>query len=300
MDLPQMLVCFAAVVLMNQTTTKLVLLGTGTPRLDPERFGPSAAVVVDGVPYVVDCGPGVVRRTAAAFRHGEPAFAPKNLSRVFITHLHSDHTLGYPDLIFSPWVVGRDEPLQAYGPKGLAAMTDHIEAAYSEDIAVRTDGLEHGNKTGYKVEVHEIEAGEIYRDEHVTVTAFPVHHGAWKYAFGYKFKTADRTIVFSGDTNPNKELEKAATGADVLVHEVYALDEASVESRPGGQSWVDYLHDSHTSAVELGQIAARAKPKLLVLTHVLRHQATDQELIDEVRKGGFEGQVVVAKDLDEF
>lgn len=278
--------------------TELVLLGTGTPRPDPERFGPSAAVVVNGSAYIVDCGPGVVRRAAAAKAKGVDALAVTNLKTVFITHLHSDHTLGYPDLILSPWVVGRKEPLHAYGPAGLKNMTEHILKAYAEDIDVRTNGLEHGNATGFHVDVHEVKPGEIYHDANVRVTAFYVKHGSWKEAFGFRFETADRTIVFSGDTSPCASLEVAAKDADVLVHEVYEDGEATPEDRPGGGDWPAYMRAYHTSASELGAIAARCRPKLLVLVHVLMRRGTKEQLIGEIRKAGYSGAVVVGNDLD--
>lgn len=282
-----------------QQKCQIVMLGTGTPRPDPDRSGPASAIVIDGASYLVDCGPGIVRRANAANLKGIEALAPKNLRRVFITHLHSDHTLGYPDLIFSPWVVGRTEPLQAFGPHGLKNMTNHILAAYSEDIAIRTDGLEHGNKTGYKVNVTEIKSGVVYKDDRVTVTAFEVKHGTWKEAFGYKFEAAGRTVVFSGDTAPVDSLIETARGADVLIHEVYEEAGASTENRPGGDTWPQYMRTFHTSTVELGRIAAKARVKELILYHVLRRQTTtDEQLIAEIRKGGFTGAVLVPKDLD--
>ena len=122
-------------------STQIVLLGTGNPNADPLRSGPAVAIVVNGTPYLIDSGPGVVRRAAAAHQAGIPGLEVSNLKRLFVTHLHSDHTLGYPDLILTPWVLGRDEPLEVYGPKGIAAMTNHILKAYDEDIRLRIDGL---------------------------------------------------------------------------------------------------------------------------------------------------------------
>src|SRR5262252_8075703 len=116
--------------------TSLVVLGTGTPNADPDRSGPALAIVVNGTAYLVDAGPGVVRRAAAAQRQGVQALAPNRLDKVFITHLHSDHTVGLPDLIFTPWVLEREKPLAVYGPPGVKAMTDHLEQAYAEDIHV--------------------------------------------------------------------------------------------------------------------------------------------------------------------
>src|SRR5215218_1193458 len=128
--------------MISNGTTQVVMLGTGTPRPDPDRSGPATAIVVNGTPYLVDFGPGVIRRAAAAYAKGVTAFGPgvANLATAFLTHLHSDHTMGYPDLIFTPWLMGRRVPLAVYGPRGLAAMTDHVLKAWSIDQEVRTVG----------------------------------------------------------------------------------------------------------------------------------------------------------------
>ena len=119
--------------------TKVVLLGTGNPGPDPDRSGPATAIVVNGTAYLVDFGPGVVRRARAAFDKGITALEPVKLRVAFVTHLHSDHTVGYPDLIFTPWTIGRPFPLEVYGPKGIKAMTEHILEAYRVDIETRTN-----------------------------------------------------------------------------------------------------------------------------------------------------------------
>ena len=275
--------------------TLLVMLGTGTPNPDPERSGPAVAIVAGGRPYLVDCGPGVVRRAAAAHIAGVSALDMPNLTRLFVTHLHSDHTAGYADLILTPWVLEREEPLEVFGPPGIRAMTDHILAAYSEDIDIRLHGSQPQNATGIQVNTHEIEPGKIYRDENVTVTAFAVHHGAWHYAFGFRFETADRSIVITGDTVATDAVVEACDGCDILVHEVYAktgLDRRTTD-------WQEYHRASHTSGVELGEIAARAQPKLLVLYHQLMWGATEAELLAEIRRS-FDGPVVFADDLDTY
>jgi len=273
--------------------TLLVMLGTGTPNPDPERAGSAVAVIAGGRPYLVDCGPGVVRRAAAARLAGVSALDMPNLSRLFVTHLHSDHTAGYSDLILTPWVLEREQPLEVFGPPGIRSMTDHILAAYSEDIDIRLHGSQPQNPTGIQVNAHEIEPGKIYQDENVTVTAFAVPHGAWHFAFGYRFETADRSIVITGDTVATDAVVEACNGCDVLVHEVYAktgLDRRTAE-------WQEYHRASHTSGVELGEIAARAQPKLLVLYHQLMWGATKAELLAEIRQS-FDGPVVFADDLD--
>jgi ribonuclease BN (tRNA processing enzyme) len=168
--------------------TKLVLLGTGSPFADPEKSGPSVAIVVNNTSYVIDCGPGVVRRASAASKKGIKGLEASQLRKLFITHLHSDHTTGYPDFIFTPAVLDRNAPLEVYGPKGLRDMTDHIMQAYKEDIDIRINGLEYGNADGYKVNVHELSPGIIYKDSNVVVKAFRVKHGSWPEAFGFVLK----------------------------------------------------------------------------------------------------------------
>jgi ribonuclease BN (tRNA processing enzyme) len=274
----------------------VVVLGTGTPLADPERSGPAVAVVVNDAAYLVDCGPGVVRRAAAAEKDGIKALAVDKLRIVFITHLHSDHTLGYPDLIFTPWVLERAEPLEAYGPRGLKSMTSHIEKAWAEDIRLRLHGLEEANATGYKVNVHEIQPGVVYRDDNVTVTAFPVKHGSWKYAFGYRFDTKDRRIVISGDTAPTDEIVKACDGCDVLVHEVFNPKRKKIVESKQKQT---YFKAFHTSPEELGEIAARARPKLLVLYHQVMGETTEEDLVEQVKQH-YSGKFVSARDLDVY
>src|SRR5689334_19216728 len=167
------LICSFTGALAQPTTTQLVILGTGTPIINPDRSGPATAVVVNGSAYLVDFGPGVVRRAAAArLDKGVSELDPVNIRTVFLTHLHSDHTAGYPDLILTPWTMGRQFPLEVYGPKGLKNMTDHILKAYGEDIVVRRDGMEKASPEGWNVNVHEIKSGVIYKDANVTVTAF--------------------------------------------------------------------------------------------------------------------------------
>src|SRR6266851_4066243 len=203
--------------------TKIVMLGTGTPFPDPDRSGPATAIIVNSTPYLIDFGPGVVRRAAAAYRNGMTAFGAGavNVATAFLTHLHSDHTVGYPDLIFTPWVMGRQSPLTVYGPTGIRAMTENIIKAWAIDVDARVNGRH--NPTGYQVTVHEIEPGVVHLDRNVTVTAFPVHHTEMKDSFGYRFETSDRTIVISGDTTPTQAIIDHSRGCDVLIHECYSL-----------------------------------------------------------------------------
>lgn len=279
----------------GQSEMQLVLLGTGTPNADPDRSGPAIAVVVDDFSYLVDFGPGVVRRIAAANKAGVEGLTVENLTHAFLTHLHSDHTTGYPDLIFTPWVLERRKPLHVFGPPGLQDMTDHILAAYKEDISMRLYGLEPRDAIGYKVHVTEIDTNFVFQDERVTVTAIPVPHSSWPHAYGYKFEASGKSIVISGDTTPSEALVEACNGCDILVHEVYSSEQ--FKSRP--PEWQRYHKDSHTSTEELADIAKRAKPKLLVLYHQLFWGATDEELVNEVKQF-YDGEVVSGRDLDVY
>ncbi len=274
--------------------TQIVLLGTGTPYPDPNASGPATAVVVGKRVFLFDAGDGVMRRMNAA---GLPISGPE---AVFITHLHSDHTLGYADLILTSWIMRRVSPLPAYGPHGLQRMTQHLLAAYAEDIHVRTYGLERETAGGYRVKVHEIKSGLIYQRNGVRVTAIPVPHGSWTEAYAYRIDTPDRSIVISGDTRRSESLMRASRGVDVLVHEVYSPLHLAPEDRPGGKYWPQYMRAFHTSDIELGSLAARAKPKLLILTHIGRFDSSDEELLAGVRAGGFSGPVQVGKDLERY
>jgi ribonuclease BN (tRNA processing enzyme) len=269
---------------------QVILLGTGTPNADPDRSGPSVAVVSNGTPYIVDFGPGVVRRAAAA--HIKAA----ELKIAFATHLHSDHTTGLADLIFTPWTLDRALPLELFGPRGIRAMANHLEAAYREDIQIRLHGGEPSNKTGYKVNAHEIKPGIVYRDANVTVTALLVPHGEWREAFGYRFDTADgRSFVISGDTGPTDVVAKACHGCDVLIHEVYST--AGFARRP--PEWQKYHAKYHTSSEQLAAIATQAHPGLLVLTHQLFWGTSDADLLAEVKRN-YSGRVVSGRDLDVY
>ena len=276
--------------------TQLILLGTGTPNADPERSGPALAIVVGQQSYLVDFGPGIVRQAAKASRELDDLskpLKPMNLRIAFLTHLHSDHTAGYPDLILTPWVLERDQPLKVFGPKGLKNMTDNILKAYTDDINYRIDGLEPANTQGWRVDVTEIDEGLIYQDELIKVSAFKVNHGTWDNAFGYKFETDDKTIVVSGDTSPSKKLIEASKNADILVHEVYSQDGFNQRT----DVWKQYHSTHHTSTVELASIANQAQPDLLILNHILFWGSSEDELLGEITEL-YNGKVSLGSDLN--
>lgn len=274
--------------------TRIVLLGTGNPEPLPDRSGPATAIVVNDTAYLIDFGPGVVRRASAAFLDkGIKALKPTNLRVAFVTHLHSDHTVGYPDLIFTPWTIGRRVRLEVYGPKGLKAMTEHILEAYRVDIETRTnpDGNQRGFPEGHKVNAHEISPGVIYKDANVTVTAFPTKHAMESY--GYRFDTPDRSIVISGDTNPTQATIEACRGCDVLIHE--AQTPAWVATRP--DTFQRFAAKYHTTTAQLADLARQAKPRLLILYHY--SSLSSEELMSDML-GRYSGHFVVGRDLDVY
>ena len=277
------------------SSARVIMLGTGSPVPDPQAHGPATAIQVGSRVFLVDAGAGVTRQLAAA---GFPRI--KQVEATFLTHLHSDHTLGYPDLIFTTWIMGRREPLLVFGPPGLRRMTDLLMEAWREDLDVRIKGLERETEAWLRVDAREIAPGVVYEKGGVRVTAIGVKHGEWKAAFGFRFDTPGKAITIAGDAAPTEALVEAAKGSDVLVHEVYIAGRVAPEDRPGGELWPQYMREFHTSNVELGRIAARVKPGLLVLHHVLRMGGTDEELLAGIREGGYTGRVAVARDLAVF
>lgn len=290
--------------------TQVVLLGTGTPNACPEASGPAAALIVGERAYLIDCGPGIVRQCAKAYHRGIDALSPKNLSFALITHLHSDHTLGLPDLMYTPWVLERCRPLKIFGPKGTQAMTQALEQAYAADIDFRCHGFEKANDQGWRCEVKELsEDGLFWQDDYVQIEAFPVSHGTLA-SWGYRFTTFEgKTAVFSGDTKALPIMETMASGADILVHECfYAAGLAQREPK-----WQTYHAAVHTSTLDLARIASEAQPKLVVTTHRIYHMEIQDNrtslaeriakretaMMEEIRSL-YAGLVVHGHDLDVY
>lgn len=273
--------------------TTVIMLGTGTPAADPDRFGSAVVVLVDSTPYLFDAGVGVVRRWSAALQNGVAPIGVSSLRRAFVTHLHSDHTLGYPELIFSSWTLepAPHRPLEVYGPKGIRAMTDHLLAAYVEDVAIRTGpGGEKEGSAGPIVHVHEIVAGVVYRDSLVTVTAFPADHGSWPQSFGYRIRTPDRDIVLSGDAGPSSMAVEQCRKCDFLIHEGGTFLAADATA---------YFRRFHTTVEQLAAIARTSRPKLLILYH--QHPAGPMANRSYAAlRSLYDGPFVVARDLDVY
>ena len=276
-------------------STQLVILGSGTPNPNPERGGSAYAVIVDNTPYLVDFGPGAIRSFAAlmpAWGGGMKEMDVTKIEHAFLTHIHSDHTTGLSDLLLTPWIMGRENKLNLYGPKGLEKMAGSLLDAYADDIDYRVNGTQPSNGTGYQFNFTELADGVVFQDRNLKVEAFKVNHGDFEDAYGFRFTSKDKVIVFSGDTGPSKSLQRYAKDADILVHEVYSNAGFLKKTK----DWQIYHKGHHTSTYEVGEIASRAKPKLLVLSHILFWGADEKDILEETRTT-FSGNIKIAEDL---
>ena len=279
-----------------EAETRVVILGTGTPIPDAHRAGPSVAVVHRGESYVFDLGAGsITNATTARYQYDIPSLYPTQICCVFITHLHSDHHLDFVEAAFTMWW-RRPKQLQAFGPRGLQEMADGMRAMMAPDIRIRTSGTQPvQNPDSNVVLVTEIEDGVVFETEDLVIEAFSVSHGDIEPAFGYRVTAHDKTVVISGDTAIDDKLKEMARGADVLIHEVISDEGLSRNS----EAFQAYHMGAHTRASDLGRLAAEVRPGVLVLYHALYYGVPEELILDEVR-ATYDGEVVLANDLDVF
>ena len=293
--------------------TKVVVIGSGTPAADPRHGGISVAVVVNGEPYIVDCGPGFWRNSQAntpAYGGKIAALEPKKLTHLFLTHLHFDHTEGLTEFMLSPWIYLREGPVQVYGPPGTEAMSKHLTEAYIKDIDLQMFGLELLNATGYRLAAKDVLPGDVYKDKNVRITASQNHHGSWDYSYAYRVVTykpdgtVDRTIVFSGDTSLFPGMEEVYAGADILFHEAYSYDPKTNPYDAKAPVSIPYMNAFHTSTENLAGVLKKVNPNVTVLYHYVTFtpaNATDQERgVKEIKQFGYNGVVIQSQDADIF
>jgi ribonuclease BN (tRNA processing enzyme) len=286
--------------------TRVVLLGTaGGPSLRPGRSSPAAAVVVDGVPYVVDCGYGVGRQLVDAH------ISPTAIRAVILTHHHSHHNADLGNLLVLGWATGGKTPVDVYGPvetspapgvtTSVGKLIDLALQYHGYDIAVRIPDEGRVDPRPLFVPHDVAGAGSVYRDERVSIEAAVVHHPPVSPALAYKFRTPDRVVVFSGDTTYSESLIAFARGADLLVHEVLltsALDRL-LKLVPNATRLREHIAAAHTDAEDVGRVAAAAGVKRLALTHFVPSYdptLTDEDWIAPVRRH-FGGEIVAGRDL---
>jgi ribonuclease BN (tRNA processing enzyme) len=280
----------------RQSRTRLILLGTGGgPRPRVDRVASAQVVIVNDVAYVIDCGDGVSRQLTAA---GVPL---TQLRHILITHNHSDHNLDYGNLIYSAWAVGLDKRIDTWGPPPLAKMTRLFLEMNAYDIDTRIAD-ERKLPLVPLVHAHELTRGGIvFDDGNVKVTSALVTHPLVEPAFAYRFDTADRSIVISGDTAASENLVHLAKGADVLVHEAMYLPgiDRLVARVPNAARLKEHILASHTSAEDAGRVAQSAGVKVLVLSHLI--PADDRTITDEMwisaARTHFEGRIILGRDL---
>ncbi len=292
--------------------TKVLMLGTGNPMPYPHRNGPSIAVVVNETPYIFDAGDGAWGATGREMPYfGQSrlkGFTLKNsrATRIFITHLHSDHTMGLPGLLLGAWNFGRKEPVDVYGPEGVTELVDGILSAYRRDIDYRVYSPTQKNDTGWRAKAHEInKEGLVYQDENVKVYAFKACHGLWPFPISYRVETPDRIIAISGDTIADCDgIRQASKGADIL------LIEGITHAAPakGKEAWPENTiipvaqqkAMMHSSTKEIVALAQETKPRLLVTYHEQNFTNNPNQMEQEIRQFGWTGEYVSSRDGDIF
>lgn len=279
--------------------TRIILLGTkGGPTVGELRKNASTLLLINGTPYVVDCGYGTSRQLIAA---GVPL---NKLRYLFITHHHSDHNLEYGSLIYNAWATDLPVRVDAYGPSGLEKMTEDFFNYMKFDIETRI--VDEGKSDPRKlVFAHDFNRpGVVLQNDEVKVSACLVRHPPIMQAYAYRFDAKDRSVVISGDTTYAPELAEFAKGADVLIHEVMYLPgiEALVKRVQNGAQLQAHLLASHTTTEDVGKIAAQAGIKTLVLSHFV--PGLDASITNEMWTAGvrkhFSGRIIVGKDLLEI
>jgi ribonuclease BN (tRNA processing enzyme) len=276
-----------------------VCLGTkGGPRVGLGRSNPANVLIVDDVPYVVDCGPGVTKRLV------EAKVALPDVRYVFVTHLHSDHVLEFGNMVYGGWSAGLNHPVEAFAPIGMEALTKAYweSIKFDVDIRITDEGKPDPRKLLVSKDIKD--SGLVMSNDKVKVTAFKTPHPPITENFAYKFETPDGVFVYACDTSFNPALAKFAEGADVLIHEtIYVPGVDKMVARVKNASTLkEHLLASHTTTEDVGKIAAMAKVKKLVMTHFV--PGDDPSITDEMwaadAKKHYSGPIVVAKDLMEI
>lgn len=269
---------------------ELTLLGTGCPQVDTRRFGPASLVRHQGLTCLVDCGSGVTQRLLGAGTSGAA------LDAVFLTHLHSDHITDLFQLVLSSWHQGRDRPQRLFGPPGTRAHCDGLMALWRAELDQRMAYEMRTSTSALELEVTEFQAGPVWSEGGLTVVAVEVDHRPVRWAFGFVFEADGRKLVFSGDTAPCPALIEAARDADVLVHECFIHGEMDPNQGNRSRAGLGNVARYHTLSSEVGQVAAAAGARCLVLNHFVPVHFEASDLVAQVRRD-YGGPIVLGEDL---
>jgi ribonuclease Z len=266
---------------------RVTLLGTASgPRAFVDKAGISTLVEAGGERLLFDAGRGFMQRLVQA---GLPMNA---VSKLFLTHLHSDHVIGVPDLMLTPWSAApeRKVPLEVWGPEGTRDMMGHLEEAFAFDIRMRRDVDESFSPDGIRMVAHDIRPGTVYEKNGVTVTAFLVSHGLVKPSYGYRVDYAGRSVAFSGDTSPSDNLVAVCKGVDVLIHEAIDLD--VLRRLVPDKERMDAIVQRHTTPEQAAGVFSKVSPRLAVFSHSPGTTA----IIEQTRRR-YKGRVEMGEDL---
>ena len=273
----------------SKDTFRVTLLGTGAPPPRLDRFGPSTLVEVGGQKFIFDAGRGAMQRLH------QLTIPFSDITGMFLTHHHSDHVVGFPDLWLTGWIGRpwgqRAQPLPVYGPEGTRQMMEHLPLAFHVDIRVRQ---KHYGPNGVKLDAHEIRQGVVLDRDGIRISAFEVDHGGEELpAYGYRIDYRGRSAVLSGDTTFNENLIHHAQGADLLVHEVTALAGSAAEDAKQLQR----IGANHTTPEQAGEVFARVRPKLAVYNHLLLFGSAKPADLLPATRTKYDGPLIVGEDL---
>lgn len=268
---------------------RVTLLGTGNPRPTMDRFGPSTLLEAGKHAVLIDAGRGSLQRL---FQIGTSEEVRK-LDLLLLTHLHSDHVVGLPDLWLTGWIFGRDRPFVVEGPPGTKSMCEHLDEAFAFDKKVRARAFD---PQGIVLEAKDVEPGVVYEEDGLRITAFEVEHGGIvEPAYGYRAEYRGRSVALSGDTHYYEGIVEAARGVDVLIHEVIS-PEVELRRAQVTEEAVAGVISQHTSPQQAGRIFAKIKPRLAVYYHIVPSPTVAEDLIGPTRET-YDGPLAVGYDL---
>ena len=266
---------------------KVTILGSGTPRVNIDRFSQSILVEHKNDKFLFDAGRG------ALLRLNQSRILPNEINNIFFTHLHSDHILGFSDILMTGWVYHRKKPLNVFGPPGTTNFIDSTIKSFEEDIKVRSLPPEKLDVNNLKSNIEIIFDGYTYKKNGLTVETFAVKHEPFTYAFGFKIFNDKYCMVISGDTTYSEQVIEKAKNCDLLIHEIAHASENTLEKYPKAKGVISY----HSDASQVSKIINTVKPRLTILNHVLSLDgSSDDEILSDIKKNT-NHKVLIAKDL---